>query len=291
MIKFLSTTAAAVLAMGLAPNAFAQDTMMSDDAQPFSGLYVAASGGYDVQGNDIGSRIQFDRNGDGTFGDGITDQVSTATGADAFSPGFCNGRALGTTPGARCENDRNRASYYGRVGFDIQRGHFVFGALGEFGKTEIKDYVSGFSTTPAFYTMERAVNWEASARLRAGLAFGEGRNAGMFYATGGAGYADVKHRFYTSNTANAFSDNGNDKKWGYIVGGGVEKFITRKISIGAEYTYHDYKDGDYRVQVTRGTAPATNPFVLAPNTAGTTIRRADDNFRWHSLRGTVGFHF
>lgn len=291
MIKFLSTTAAAVVAMGLAPNAFAQDTMMSDDARPFNGLYVAASGGYDVQGNDIGSRIQFDRNGDGTFGDGITDQVSTTTGADAFSPGYCNGRALGVTPNAGCENDRNRGSYYGRVGFDIQRGKFVFGALGEFGKTEIKDYVSGFSTTPAFYTMERAVNWEASARLRAGLALGEGRNAGMFYATGGAGYADIKHRFYTSNAANAFSGNGDDKKWGFIVGGGVEKFITRKISVGAEYTYHDYKDGDYRVQVTRGTAPATNPFVLAPNTAGTTIRRADDNFRWHSLRGTVGFHF
>lgn len=287
MIKLLSTTAVAMLTLGLAPNAFAQDGMVGEDAQPFSGLYVAASGGYDIQSNDRGSRLQFDRNGDGTF----ADQVSTAAGADAFSPGFCNGRALASTPGAGCANDRDRASYYGRVGFDIQRGNFVFGALGEFGKTEIKDYVTGFSTTPAFYTMERSVKWEASVRARAGVAFGEGANAGMFYATGGAGYANVEHRFTTSNGANAFADNGNDKKWGYIVGGGVEKFITRNISVGAEYTYHDYKDGDYRVAVTRGNAPATNPFVLAPNTAGTTIRRSDDSFRWHSLRGTVGFHF
>lgn len=311
MTKILYTAAVAALALGFAPNAFAQDAATAPemapapeaasaqyaapaplaDEQPFSGLYVAASGGYDFQGNDIGSRIQFDRNGDGRFGDGITDQVSTAAGADAFSPGFCNGRAYNASPLRGCKNDRDRASYYGRVGFDIQRGPFVLGALGEFGKTGIKDYVTGFSTTPAFYTLERSVKWEASARLRAGVAFGEGPQAGLFYATGGAGYADIRHRFFTNNTANAFSDNGDDKKWGFVVGGGVEKFLTRNISIGAEYTYHDYKDGDYRVRVTQGTAPATNPFVLAPNTAGTTIRRADDNFRWHSLRGTIGFHF
>ena len=38
-------------------------------------------------------------------------------------------------------------------------------------------------------------------------------------------------------------------------------------------------------------APATNPFVLAPNTAGTDIRRSDDKFRWHSLRATAAFRF
>lgn len=304
MKKTISTIAAATLTLGFAQTAFAQDAASAPemapqsaapapvpatygDERPFSGFYVAASGGYDIQGNDVGSRLQFDRNGDGNFNDPVT----TTTGADAFSPGFCNGRAFNALAARGCENDRNRASYYGRVGFDVQRGMFVVGALGEFGKTEIKDYVSGFSTTPAFYTMERSVKWEASARLRAGVAFGEGPQAGLFYATGGAGYADIRHRFTSNNTANAYSNNGDDKKWGFIVGGGVEKFLTRNISIGAEYTYHDYKDGDYRVQVTRGTAPVTNPFVLAPNTAGTTIRRSDDNFRWHSLRGTIGFHF
>ncbi|RYE97002.1 MAG: hypothetical protein EOO77_39900, partial [Oxalobacteraceae bacterium] len=124
MTKLLLTAAAAAIAIGGAPAAFAQDTttaqdnnapmsattaaqypapMMDRDARPFSGLYVAASGGYDIQGNDIGSRIQFDRNGDGRFGDGITDQVSTTTGADAFSPGYCNGRAFNSSPLRGCE--------------------------------------------------------------------------------------------------------------------------------------------------------------------------------------------
>lgn len=290
MKNTLLTVAATTLALGVAPAVQAQD--MAGDDQPFSGIYVGAAGGYDIQGNDIGSRIQFDRNGDGKFGDGLTDQVSTAAGADAFSPGFCNGRALNQFAASGCENDRNRASYYARVGFDKQMGNVVVGAVGEFGKSEIKDFVAGFSSTPASYTLERSLRWEASARLRAGLAFGKGANAGMFYATGGAGYADIRHRFETTNAANAFAGNNDGKKkFGFIVGGGVEKFLTETISFGMEYTYHDYKDNKYFVRVTQGTSPATNPFVLAPNTSGTTIRRADPDFRWHSLRGTVAFHF
>ncbi|SUJ03601.1 Uncharacterised protein [Sphingomonas paucimobilis] len=58
-----------------------------------------------------------------------------------------------------------------------------------------------------------------------------------------------------------------------------------------EYMYHQYRDDDTRVRVTQGTAPATNPFVLAPNTTGTDIRRSDDKFRWHSLRATAAFRF
>jgi len=282
MNKKLAMIAATTLAIGFTSAAQAQD--MGGNEQPFSGVYVGAAGGYDIQGNDLGSRLQFDRNGDGSFNDPVT----TAAGADAFSPGFCNGRAFNGDVSRGCENDRNKASYYARVGFDKQMGNLVVGAVGEFGKSEIKDFVAGFSTTPASYTFERSLNWEASARLRAGYAIG----SGMFYATGGAGYADIKHRFETTNAANTFTPNNDGKKkFGFIVGGGVEKFITRNITIGVEYTYHDYKDNNYNVLVTQGSAPATNPFVLAPNTAGTNIRRSDPDFRWHSLRGTVGFHF
>lgn len=286
MRYILLSSIAATLAIAAATPALAQDTA---DDQPFSGFYVGASGGYDVQSNDTGSRIQFDRNGDGNFDDVVT----TSTGANAFSPGFCNGRALGNAAVASCENDRNGASYYARVGFDKQMGALVIGALGEFGKSDVRDYVTGFSSTPASYTLERSLRWEASARLRAGAAFGTGANAGLFYLTGGAGYADIRHRLQVfGNSANAFTPNNDGKKkFGYIVGGGVEKLLTENISVGVEGTFHDYKDDNYIVRVTQGTAPATNPFVLAPNTAGTDIRRSDPDFRWYSLRGTVNFRF
>ena len=114
----------------------------------FSGIYVGAAGGYDVQGNDRGSSILFDRNLDGRFGDTVT----TAAGANAFSPGFCNGRAVSanapgrtataapTLPaGAGCRNDKDGWAYYGRIGLDQQMGRFVVGVVGEFGKSEISD--------------------------------------------------------------------------------------------------------------------------------------------------------
>lgn len=271
--------AAGAVTLTAAP-AFAQDR--SDET--YSGVYVAVSGGYDIQSNDIGSRLIFDRNGDGRFNDAVT-----GANGDAFAPGFCNGRAQGATrlPGG-CERDRNRGSIYGRIGVDRQMGNFVVGALGEFGTTGIKDYTSGFTTTPASYVFERGVTWEASGRLRAGYTV----NNGLFYATGGLGYARLRHRFTTTNTANTFTTALDDRdRFGFIVGGGVEYKITRNISIGAEYTYHDYKDSQYLVRVTQGSAPATNAFVFPPNTAGTTIARSDPDFRWHSLRAVVGFRF
>lgn len=281
----LSLALAAPFLMLAPAVASAQDAPSTDTRLPFDGLYVAASGGYDVQKNDVGSSIRFDRNGDGQFNDTVT----TATGADAFSPGFCNGRARGATrlPGG-CENDRDGASYYGRVGLDKQGGPFVLGVLGEFGKTDIRDYTSGFSTTPAAYVFSRRVDWEASGRARAGFAAGNG----LFYATGGVGYARFKNRFTTTNTANSFTTLRNDRdRFGYVVGGGVEYRVMKHASIGLEYSYHDYKDSRYQIRVGQGTAPATNPFVLAPFTTGTTISRSDGNFRWHSLRGVIGYHF
>lgn len=251
---------------------------------PFTGLYVAGSVGYAVQPNDGRAVLSFDRGLDGGYGD----QVSTATGANAFSPGFCGGRANAATPAFGCRNDTDGIEYYGRVGFDIQRGKIVAGVVGEFGRPRISDNTSGFSTTPANYIFLRTVDWEASARLRAG--FVAGRST-LFYASGGGGYAKIDSKFFTSNGANAFGSRGKEKHFGYVFGGGVEQMIGNNLSIGLEYLFHQYKDDDFRVRVTQGTAPATNPFVLAPGTTGTDIRRTDEKFRWNSLRGNVTFRF
>ena len=157
----------------------AQAQEMADDT-PFSGIYIGAAGGYDVQPNDVGSRILFDRGSNGSFGD----TVSTAAGANAF----CNGRARGATPTpGGCANDRDGWSYYGRIGMDSQRGNIVIGAVGEFGKSEITDSVSAFSTTPANYVMTRQLDWEASIRGRVGYAPG----TTLFYGTFGPGYARI----------------------------------------------------------------------------------------------------
>lgn len=288
-MKYL--TLAGVAAALIAPAVSAQEAPA--DEPGFNGIYVGAAGGYDVQGSDRGSRILFDRNLDGTFGDTVT----TSTGANAFGApigGFCDGRTLAptspTNPAApaACRNDDDGWSYYGRVGWDQQRGNFVIGAVGEFGKSEIRDSVSAFSTTPASYVMTRKVDWEASIRARAGYT---PNNTTLFYGTFGPGYARIDRNFITTNTANGFVGRGDRNQWGITGGGGVEQRIGKNFSIGLEYMYHQYQDDDYRVRARNsGSTPASNPFLLA-NADGTDFRRSDDKFRWHSLRATAAFRF
>ncbi len=253
---------------------------MAQDGEPaFDGVYVGGSFGYTVQNNDVGETIEFDAGRNDSFGD----TIATSTGDNAFSPGFCNGAAT-SSANVSCINDKDDIEYYGRIGFDKQMGKFVLGAVAEFGKTEARDSVTAYSTTPAFYTMTRELDWNAALRLRAGLVAGEST---LFYATGGGAYAKLNNSFSSSNTANSFTLEGDDMAWGWQAGGGVEQKLGRNFSIGLEYLYSRYDDSDARVAVGTGTAGATNPFVLA---GGADFRRSAD-FDLHSLRATAAFRF
>ncbi|MBY8822721.1 outer membrane protein [Sphingomonas colocasiae] len=274
--QFLAT--AAVLAAGCSfVPAMAQSTEDS-----WTGFYVGGSVGATVQPNDQGSSILFDTNQDGDF----NNVVNTSGGANAFSPGFCNGAATSTAPTA-CRNDKDGIEYFGHVGFDKQMGNFVLGAVGEFGKNDIRDSVSGFSTTPASYTLTRSLKYSAGLRLRAGYT-PNGKT--LFYATGGGAYGKVRNSFSTTNTANSFTDNGNSDAWGWTAGGGVDQKIGSNFSIGLQYLYTNLNNDDYVVRAGPGTAPPTNPFLLV-NSSGTDMQRSDDKFRYHSIRATASFRF
>lgn len=281
-MKFASLLAAAAVS-ALAVPAMAQEATGGgrDTSQDFNGPYIALGGGYTVQGNDRRETLVFDNDLDGTYGD----TVNTSGGANAFSPGFCNGAATGTA-NQGCRNDKDGPEYFGRVGYDRRMGNFVVGAVLEGGRSEARDSVSGFSTTPAAYAMSREADYQAGARLRAGYTPGGGA---LFYVTGGGAYARLDNKFTTTNTANSFADNGKTNAWGYSAGGGAEIMVTNKIGLGLEYLYTDVKDKDYTVNVGPGTAPATNPFLI--EAGGTDIQRSDPHFRTHSIRGTMSFRF
>lgn len=270
---------AALAATATAMPALAQEGR--DTSQDFNGPYISIAGGGTLQGSDRGETLVFDTNRDGTYGD----QVTTSGGADAFSPGFCGGAATGTA-NLGCRNDKDGPEYFARLGFDKRMGNFVLGAVIEGGRSHARDSVSGFSTTPASYTMSREADYQAGARLRAGYTPGGGA---LFYVTGGGAYARLDNKFTTSNTANSFSDNGKTNGWGYSAGGGAEVMVTNNISLGLEYLYTDLKDKDYVVNVGPGTAPPTNPFLL--NGGGTDIQRSNPHFRTHSVRGSLSLRF
>jgi outer membrane immunogenic protein len=262
-MRFSLLTFAAGLAF--ATPALAQESV---DAEPegFSGIYVGAAGGYDVQSNDRNSRILFDRGANGSFGDTIT----TTTGAPSG-----------------CRNDEDGWAYYGRIGADTQSGGLVLGVVAEFGRSEINDSVTAFSTTPANYVLYRDVDWEASIRGRIGYT---PNNTTLFYGTFGPGYAQIGRAYFSTNTANAATLSGDRRQFGVTGGGGIEQRIGRNFSIGLEYMHHRYQDDDFRVRLTQGTAPATNPFILG-GAAGTDFRRSDTSFQWHSVRATAAFRF
>ena len=284
MKAYFLAAAGALLVSG---TAFAQDSDPSVSSG-FSGIYVGAAGGYDVQPNDGNSGIQFDRNLDGTFGD----TVLTGTGANAFGPGFCGGRAQAAqgprNGGPGCGKDRDDWSYNARIGFDHQSGLIVYGVLGEFGRTHIRDSVTGFSSTPANYVMSREVDWEAAVRARAGYT---PNDSTLFYGTFGPSLARIDSSFSSSQSTNSFTDRGDKNTFGFQGGGGIEQRFGDHFSVGLEYVYHQYQDNDYRV---RAAGPAGTPFTNAANggtVEGTDFRRSDDKFRWHSMRATAAFRF
>ena len=274
--KYTLATATMLAALNAVP-AHAQEVENTE----FDGVYVGGSFGLGAQSNDVNEGVVFDTDRNGNFDNG----VSTVTGANAFSPGFCNGAAKGNAPAAGCRNDKDDFDYYLRAGADKQYGNFVVGFLVDAGRSESTDSVTAFSTTPASYTFTRQLDYALGARGRVGYTPG----GVLFYATGGVSYAKIKNSFTTTNGANSFSDNGKTESFGWSAGGGAEAKITNNISMGLEYLYTRYNDDDYVVNVGHGTAGAINPFLLV--SGGTDMKRTNPDFNLHSIRLTAAFRF
>jgi outer membrane immunogenic protein len=266
----------AVLLGGVAATPAAAQT-----AGDWSGVYVGGRVGYSFQPSDNNETILFDTNLDGQFGD----QVTTAAGANAFSTGFCGGAATSAAAGTGCSDDEDGVDFAVHAGIDRQFGSLVVGGVVDYGRADIEDSVSAFSTTPASYTFTRRLRDNASLRLRAGLATG----STLVYGTGGVAWGKIRNRFETSNTVNTFTNTGNDDAWGYRLGGGIEQKVGTNFSVGLQYLYTSLKDDDFRVRAA-GPAPATNPFIRT-NASGTDFARSGDRFINHNVALTASFRF
>ena len=275
----MRTLIAATLFAGcLTPAAFAQD-------KDWTGLYVGGSLGYSFKADD--EAIVFDTDLDGQF----DDTVLTSSLTNAFSPGFCNGAALGSTPAAGCRASNGNINMSARVGFDLQLGNWVVGALADYSNVHIGDDVTGFSSAPAAsYTFTRDLNSLSSARLRGGWA----TESSLLYATAGWAWGDMDHSFTTTNTVNTFTTSDDSEVDGLQVGLGFEQklepiwLLGSGWTMGVEYLWTSLDDGDYPVHVGQGTAPASNPFVIV-NTGGTDMERTKDVFEYSTVGMTLNW--
>jgi opacity protein-like surface antigen len=212
--------------------------------------------------------------------------VRTAAGADAFSPGFCDGVARDRTPAAGCDDNTGGADFGLRAGYDRQFGAWVVGAVVDAGRNDVRDAVSAFSTTPARYTMLRKVDSLAALRARIGYAFDDVQ---MGYLTAGVARASIENVHLTSNGVNTFRDSGDSDADGTQLGIGYERRLGANWSLGAEYLMTMLDDDEYRVRAS-GPAPATNPFIIT-NPGGTDFRRSDEDFDFGTFRVALNWRF
>lgn len=280
-MKYSTVLATAILAGGIAQPAAAQD------AEPdyFNGIYVGGSISGEFVNDSTNEGLVFDTDQDGAF-DNV---VSTTTGANAFSPGLCNGPPNAGPATPTCGDDDAEIGYSAKIGIDRRLGEWgVAGVVLEGAKSNAIDYTTGFSTTPASYTVSREVDYSVALRGRFGISPGSGR--GLIYATGGVVYGKMDHGFTTTNSANSFTEvNDDDWLWGGQFGAGAELYITDNISFNLEYLRTRYESDDYYVAVGAGTAPSTNPFLL--DSGGTNLRPSDSNLTIDSFRAGVNVRF
>lgn len=280
-MKNFTTLLAGSAALFAAP-VFAQDNA----AGTYDGFYIGGAFGGEFVDGARDDRLVFDDNLDGNF----DNNIRTATGADAFSNGFCAGSANGAEFTNGCGDDESGFGYSVRLGYDtrINDSSLVAGFLVEGEMSKAVDYTTGFSTTPASYTLARELDRSIAVRGRIGSSPGDGR--GLIYATGGFAYGQIDHEFITTNGVNSFDVvDGDDWQFGAQFGGGAEVMVAGGLTFGVEYLYSSYDDDDAYVAVGQGTADATNPFVS--KSGATNLKTNAGNFDKHSIRATVGYRF
>lgn len=265
--------------------AFAQD----GNSEDWTGFYVGGGLGYGTVDGNNDETLVFDTDRDGDFGDTIAG-TPAGTG-NAFGPGFCGGESNVNTPATGCGNDDDGTVWSVHAGYDQQFGNMVVGGVVEGGKADVTDFATGFSGTPRSYTFVREIDWNAAARLRAGLSLG----STLLYGTGGLAYANIDNSFTTTNGFNTFTDvkDADEDAWGYTVGGGVDQKVSDNFSVGLLYKYTNYGESDYTVNAGRNSTPgaADNPFTFPTTTAGSTDIRRTEDFDMHTVQVTTSFRF
>ena len=251
-------------------------------AQTWSGPYVSGVVGAG-RSTGHGETLAFDTDQDGRYGD----TVNTFTGDNYFSPGFCRGMAQGTAPGDGCHKDRSEGGLGLRVGYDWQSDDFVYGVVADVTGMKMRDRASGFSTAPDNYVFTRKVDTLNAIRGRVGYAC----DGWLMYGTAGLAWANIDRAFSTTNAFNGFTaTNGKDGR-GYQVGLGVEKAFSDHWSVGLEYLHTSLRDrGVYVLAGPSDNTFSSNPFLIV-DSAGTNIRRGDDDFKNDAVMITATYRF
>jgi len=239
-VAFLS-----VFAFGAAGAAYAQDAAPAP-ASDWSGPYAGIHAGY---GFDDGRKVDIAGTGAGT---------STAI-ANGSRPNVLNQNREGFVGG-------------GQVGWNFQRGAWVFGPEADFSYMHSRGTDAVFTPNTTGTVQGTRVNsrmdWMGSARLRAGHTLGNG----LIYGTGGYAYGKVKGDaiFYSPTGAANYAGGHSYTAQGWTAGGGFEfkPIHDSKLSFGVEATYYDLGRSHIIANPQTAALAGTGSYVVGTNTRG-----------------------
>lgn len=202
--------AAPALAAG--PLDAAPDPVVVPPAEPvpapsFAGPYVGGSVGYGAL--------------DASDAEGILEQ--------GFAPEFIEDTF---------DLERGDLAYGAHAGYNVRRGSVVFGPeLAVFGGEVGLGGMSDFDDELPEEMIDVDINYGARVALRGGVE----RGRTWFYGTLGAAYLDLS---IATDGVQLARDSRDRDGWGYAAGVGVERLVSDRVSVGAQYTLHHFDDFD-----------------------------------------------
>jgi outer membrane immunogenic protein len=119
-------------------------------------------------------------------------------------------------------------------GYNLQRGHFVYGVEGDLGYIDLSD--SGSPAWDGHYLKSNVGSFWGTLRARAGYA----ADRVLVYGTGGVAFMNFDEYGY-GDQDNGEQDSWNDEtKWGWVLGVGAEYAFTPRLSGKVEYLHMDF---------------------------------------------------
>jgi opacity protein-like surface antigen len=156
-----------------------------------------------------------------------------------------------------------------QAGYNYQFGNGLVGIEADInGNSGLKNSVIGGGDNVAM-AVGMTADVSGTIRARAGVVV----NNTLFYATGGAAWADVRQtgtdfintRGPAFGTPTGITANANDVLWGGVIGAGVEYALSPHWTVGGEFRHTVYQDGNANLVDPAkvginvcGNAPATN---------------------------------
>jgi len=136
----------------------------------------------------------------------------------------------------------------GQIGYNVQAGNIVFGIEATLSGSNLGDDYRSVVNPVVTYSTD--VNWIGTVAGRLGVA----HDRFLAYVKAGWATANIEVAGNNPGFPDAFSI--DDRRNGWVIGGGLEVLVSRNLSLGIEYNHIDLGSASY-VGTTRAGIPFT----------------------------------